>query len=200
MGGQVWELDGLETYPVCLGPFEGDWTTVARPTVEARMLQYEGENLSFNLLALCRSPLDGLRQELAVNIRKLHALKEQISQKPEWASLTNSERTWTSAEDEAALAEFGIQKATVEEAGLEETFREKISKPSFDVPEVLDLQQNLEGEQKRIKSEYISELASMEEDLGRVLGRKKDYTPAIHEWVRKLAEHGVLQELIEDMD
>lgn len=32
-------------------------------------------------------------------------------------------------------------------------------------------------------------------DADEKTGRKKDHTPAIHEWVRKLADHGVLGQL-----
>ena len=34
-----------------------------------------------------------------------------------------------------------------------------------------------------------------ETTIGRILGRTKDHTAAIHEWVKKLAGHGVLRQL-----
>lgn len=37
-----------------------------------------------------------------------------------------------------------------------------------------------------------------EYDTQRILGRMNDYTPAIHEWVQRLAEHGALMELHEE--
>ena len=163
------------------------------------MLQYESDNMSFNLLALCRTPLDTLRQELVTNIRKLLTLEKRILEIPEMSSIAASERTWLNGDDETSLAEYGVSKEDLTTAAAPQSFKDKISKPSFETAEALDLQQSLEDEQKRIRSEYVAELAATDEDEARVLGRKKDYAPAIHEWVKKLAEHGVLQELINNV-
>ena len=197
--GQVWELDGLEEVPVCLGAYADDWTTVARPIIEARMLQYESDSFSFNLLGLCRTPLGALRQELVQNIRKLLTLRDHISNTPEMQSIATDERSWLDGEDEANLAEYGVTKEDVAKAEAPQSFTDKIKNASFESSEAMDLQQSLEDEQKRIRSEYAGELAAIDEDQARVLGRKGDYAPAIHEWVRKLAEHGVLQDLISDI-
>ena len=197
--GKIWELDGLQSDPVCLGQYSDDWTAVVRPIIEARMLQYESDNMSFNLLALCRTPLDTLRQELVTNIRKLLTLEKRILEIPEMSSIAASERTWLNGDDETSLAEYGVSKEDLTTAAAPQSFKDKISKPSFETAEALDLQQSLEDEQKRIRSEYVAELAATDEDEARVLGRKKDYAPAIHEWVKKLAEHGVLQELINNV-
>ncbi|SPO01352.1 uncharacterized protein DNG_04028 [Cephalotrichum gorgonifer] len=43
---------------------------------------------------------------------------------------------------------------------------------------------------------YDAEITSIGTDLERVEGRKKDYTPAIHAWVKILAEKGVLEQLV----
>lgn len=197
--GQVWELDGLNEEPVCLGAYDDDWVTVARPIIEARMLQYESDSFSFNLLGLCRTPLDALRQELVQNIHKLLTLKDHISNTPEMQTIAINERTWLDGEDEATLTEYGLTKEEVAKAEAPQSFRDKITKASFETSEAMDLEQSLEDEQKRIRSEYAAELVAIEEDQARVLGRKRDYAPVIHEWVRKLAEHGVLQDLIDDI-
>jgi hypothetical protein len=42
---------------------------------------------------------------------------------------------------------------------------------------------------------YGVEISALGMDLERVKGRKKDYTPAIHTWVKILAERGVLEEI-----
>ncbi|KAJ9134764.1 Ubiquitin carboxyl-terminal hydrolase [Pleurostoma richardsiae] len=202
---QVWELDGLETQPSCLGPFEGDWTAIARPIIEARMLQYEEDNLSFNLLALCRSPLEAVRQELARNIQRLRVLWDGF-----WARhrehATNVVldpddtlgKKWIHGDDEGELASLGIQKNDILKVQLEESFQTRIRAPDFDLTSALELQQNLEKEQERIVAECFDEIKTIEEDEARFRGRKKDYTPAIHEWIKTLAEHGILQDLVEE--
>ncbi|KAK1830545.1 hypothetical protein QBC39DRAFT_260787 [Podospora conica] len=63
VGQSVWQLDGLEASPVHVaGDFEqgAHWTSAARPVIEARMIAYETEQLSFSLLAMCR---DGMAEE-----------------------------------------------------------------------------------------------------------------------------------------
>ena len=44
-------------------------------------------------------------------------------------------------------------------------------------------------------AQYATEIGALSTDLERVEGRKKDYTPAIHAWMRILAEKGVLEEI-----
>lgn len=194
--GKLWQLDGLQSDPICLGQYADDWTAVARPIIEARMLQYESDNLTFNLLALCRSPLDALRQELLVNIRKLLALEECIPVLREMSSETAAKRGWLHGDHEATLKEYGLHE-DVSKTQVPEVFLKEIAEPTFTTADGLDLEQILEDEQRQIRSEYAAELAATHEDEARVLGRKKNYAPAIHEWIKKLAEHEVLQELID---
>lgn len=42
---------------------------------------------------------------------------------------------------------------------------------------------------------HALEMESLSTDLERVEGRKKDYAPAIHEWMKILAEKGVLEQI-----
>ena len=53
----------------------------------------------------------------------------------------------------------------------------------------------LGAEQKRILAEYDREVRLAGQEATAILGRTKDYTAAVHEWVGKLANHGVLKRL-----
>ncbi|KXJ90598.1 hypothetical protein Micbo1qcDRAFT_234516 [Microdochium bolleyi] len=54
--GQVWELDGFEMQPRCLGSSGTDnWIGVASTAIQERMMN--NEDLSCSLLAVCQSPL-----------------------------------------------------------------------------------------------------------------------------------------------
>ncbi|KAI1180987.1 ubiquitin carboxyl-terminal hydrolase [Nemania sp. FL0916] len=131
---QVWELDGLEEKPLCLGPYPTDtmngWLSVAAETIQNYMASQNDEYLSFNLLAICQSPLVALSQQIAV-----------------------AKESGASAAEVAAL-----------------------------------------------EAEYNAEMATIDESVDMIHARRRDYTPAIHEWVRILAEKGVLHDMIQEMD
>ncbi|KAI0198627.1 cysteine proteinase [Astrocystis sublimbata] len=66
--GQVWELDGLMKMPLCLGPFDPNtpatWLDKAVTAIQNRMARLADESASYNLLAICHSPLLPLRKNL----------------------------------------------------------------------------------------------------------------------------------------
>lgn len=51
------------------------------------------------------------------------------------------------------------------------------------------------ADQAGVLARHDAEINSLWTDLERVEGRKKDYTPAIHAWVKILAEKGVLEQI-----
>lgn len=196
------------------GEYTDDWTAVARPFIETRMLQYESEQLSFNLLALCQSPLSALRRALAANMRSLARLESHRR-----ANNNNNnhdhdhDRANTNPtappgsspidpSDATRLREFGLREADVTItappppplAATQEAERE----PGVpDGGEEEARLQQLGAEQARLRAEYVGELAAMGEDAQRVAARREDYTLAIHTWVDMLASKGVLAELHE---
>lgn len=91
-GDAVYELDGLAPAPVRLGtvpPPSGDaggdaaddsdaWVAVATPAIQARIAQYAASEIRFNLLALCRDRLPGLRAAAAGVAGQLRAVHARI--------------------------------------------------------------------------------------------------------------------------
>ncbi|KAK3313915.1 hypothetical protein B0H66DRAFT_607152 [Apodospora peruviana] len=100
----VWQLDGLQTNPTCIGEFgQGEhWTSVVTPVLEARMLQSEDEQLSFSLLAVHGStdPMSVDESDEAVPGRK----KDHTPAIHEWVK---------------KLAEHGVLARLHEEAQLQ---------------------------------------------------------------------------------
>jgi len=189
VAGHVWELDGLETKPLCLGPHKQgcDWTSVAGPIIESRMQQYENEQLSFSLLSICRSPLARIRTALTDGTPGLRALE---------LNLQRSSLALPRDDNAGELARDGL-----EQDGIPDRVRSIISQnfaPDFDGGVARELYNKLEGEGPEEEAACLSELASLAEDKQKVIGRKKDYTPAIHLWLKILAKHGVLQRLIQN--
>ncbi|KAG5769756.1 hypothetical protein H9Q72_003107 [Fusarium xylarioides] len=198
-GGYVWELDGLQYKPHKLDhvPDTGDWTSVARPQIEGRMLQYEDSQLSFNLLALCQSPLTAYSQTIARAAASLQYLRRDTESLPAFKDLVSAEKPPLDTEDESRLSDFNLTKTDILGAHVPEALQEKLNRPGFDTQRAYELHQELVVDVKAAMGEYRSELMAISDDEQRVKGRKKDYGPALHKWMKKLAEKGVLEEVIE---
>ncbi|KAF4971981.1 hypothetical protein FZEAL_9699 [Fusarium zealandicum] len=196
-GGYVWELDGLQSRPHRLDIVpEGDWTDVARPQIEGRMLQYEDSQLSFNLLALCQSPLAAHSQAVARAAASLHYLDTHMQSCPTFTNLVSAEPKPLNVEDEARLSEFKLGAPDILNQPIPEILLDKIKKPGLDTQSAYELRQDLVVEVKAAMGDYRAELMSIADDEQRVSGRKKDYGPALHTWMKKLAEKGVLEDVI----
>ncbi|KAI5466478.1 hypothetical protein BGZ63DRAFT_411755 [Mariannaea sp. PMI_226] len=196
-GGYVWELDGLRSKPHRLDVVgSDDWTSIARPQIEGRMLQYEESQLSFNLLALCQSPLTALAQAIARAVASLRHLYARMEEYPDCKTLIVAEATPLDINDKAQLSEFNLEKSDIENAEIPEDIREKVSQPNLQASDMYALHQEFVVEVKAAVGEYRAEKMSIADDEQRVKGRKKDYGPALHKWVAKLAEKGVLEDII----
>lgn len=217
VGAEVWELDGLEYRPLNLGTFEGDWTATARPTIEARMLQYEEDQISFNLLALCRAPQRTLAHDLAVNLASLAALDERLAaDETDAATPSSADNNHNHAADDddsrrrqlngasvADLAPYGLTPSAVSSAAVPASLAATLAfSSSATVVELRKLAAALRDEQARVRAEYAAEEAALAEDNARLEGRRRDYTPAIHEWLRRLArldDGATLKRLVDEV-
>lgn len=156
------------------------------------MLQYEDTQFSFNLLALCQSPLEVHARKIAGNLASLRFLQESIQSKLAFEPRDKwIDETITSP----SLSEFQLTASDVENATVPQTFYERVSKVGSS-EEAYELYDSIVVDTKATIGEYRSELFAMAEDEQRVKGRRKDYGPVLHKWVTKLAEKGVLEDLI----
>jgi len=177
-----------------------------QPVLEERMMRYETERLSFSLMALCGDNFSDRRRRLAENIRTLHQLNAELSStNPDWTAsrFADADPDVIYRLDDTRLAAYQLDAEdilTCPESDANQT-------ESANFPEVQTVQAGLElwektaKEQKQIRHEHESELRTslggQESAAAAVFGRTKDHTAAIHEWVKKLAQRGVLKELHE---
>ncbi|GAB1317245.1 Ubiquitin carboxyl-terminal hydrolase [Madurella fahalii] len=202
VGRRVWQLDGLKTAPSYIGEFsEGQhWTSVICPVLEERMKRCGKEQLSFSLLALCGDDLSELRRQLAVNIRSLEDLEKKLGKIPEWStSQPKADPDTICSSTDKALSAYQLDAEDIQGLpdsgpGSSET-GENPGTANGTVESLLDLRKTLGDEQKLVRSEYETRLNLGGQGPTALLGRTKDHTVAIHEWVKKLADHGVLREL-----
>ncbi|KAL7951211.1 hypothetical protein V8C42DRAFT_303417 [Trichoderma barbatum] len=197
--GYVWELDGLRSKPHRIGPIETDetcWTNIARPQIEGRILQYEESQISFNLLALCQRPAAVHSRSIAQAAASIRLLHEHVKHNSEFAGLNDGQLSVL--ENPTELAEFNLRPSDIENTILPKAIQTKISDATTNVDEAYDLHQQLIVDLKVAIGEYRAEMISLVVDEQRVKDRKKDYGQALHRWVSKLAEKGILQDIIEN--
>ncbi|OIW26380.1 cysteine proteinase [Coniochaeta ligniaria NRRL 30616] len=203
VGDEVYQLDGLEKAPACIGKVDADsdWTAIARPFIESRMLQYESEQLSFNLLALCRSPLHQLREELVASITELAQIDHATHKIDPSLGRSFPEGSISSRDDDLCFADFGLPDTLPIDLDAKHTLEtQPLEAGGATLMQKLEARrEELETEQARLKAEYRAEAAMVEDDARRANGRKKDYTPFIHRWVQRLAEQGALQQIAEEV-
>lgn len=181
------------------GTFDGDdWAAEARSRIELRMFQDADEdNFSFNLLAICGSALPAIRQSLALTLRQLLVLDaHQLGR--------GGEGGWAPQPDDllSDVSKFGLDRAAdIESVGdaaaaLPREFTDRIAHAEFGTARALELRAELDAERRRLRAEYAAELSADEDNARRVDGRKKDYGPLLHGWVQKLADKGVLKDIV----
>ncbi|KAL6870268.1 hypothetical protein J3F83DRAFT_735710 [Trichoderma novae-zelandiae] len=199
--GYVWELDGLRSKPHRIGEIGSDgscWTNIARPQIEGRILQYEESQIAFNLLALCQRPVTLHARSIVEAAASIALLKENMKHHGVFTHLVNKQPPVLDVENPADLAEFNLHPSDFHNAELGERRQARISRAASYFDEAWDLYEQFVVDLKVAIGEYRAEMVSLAVDEQRVKDRKKDYGQALHRWVQKLAEKGVLQEMIED--
>ncbi|KAJ6783995.1 hypothetical protein PWT90_06906 [Aphanocladium album] len=198
-GGFVWELDGLRGKPRKLGGFEDEcWTNVARPQIQARMLQYEESQLSFNLLSLCQSPIQRYRQTVLEALVAVRYLDAQMAMQygSSYSKLVSDSDAQLDTEDVQLLAEYDLKPADVSAVIITGAFKAKLESSNLGAADAATLRYELVIEARAAMGEYRGEAMAAMVDEERVTARKKDYGSVLHKWISKLAEKEVLDDII----
>ncbi len=188
-----------------------------RPVLEERMMRYETERLSFSLLALCGDVLAPIRQKLAANIRALADLAPNLPT-PDGENPAKQSATTIHTLTDPRLATYQLDAEDILAAPKSPSHHDhhhhdhhhhdQQHHPDTKPPSASSLWTTLTQEQEHILSEYTAAKQEEEEEeeakMGgqepaAILGRTKDYTGAVHGWVQRLAEHGVLRRLHEEV-
>lgn len=214
--GEVYQLDGLEKAPVSIGKIDPqdaeEWTAVARPYIEARMLQYEDQQLQFNLLAVCGSPLSQLRHELATNIHSYNYLaaklrlrhKQHADASCNGADIAIPKPDGFLTFDDRTIEIYGLYYSDMNMEFGDPNPADLLSWHgagigSRSVGDVRDCLEQLFSEQAHLRATYKTEAMIVEEETERAINRKNDYTQHIHEYIEMLAENGAVAELVKEV-
>ncbi|XWW99963.1 hypothetical protein V2A60_007977 [Cordyceps javanica] len=198
-GGFVWELDGLRGKPRKLGSFDSDdWTSVARPQIEARLLQYEESQLSFNLLSLCQSPLQEYKKSILDTLTAVYLLDAGMTTRhgDAYTTLVSASDMQLDLNDSLLLSAYDLKPediaAELPAASLHLTLCDDMPNAS----EAANRRAELVTQARAAMGEYRGEAMVAMVDEERVTARKKDYGSVLHKWISKLAEKGVLGDII----
>lgn len=167
---------------------------LARPLIEERMQQYEGNQIQFNLLALCNSPLVSIPTDLAVNVKTLTAVESH---------LTRLQSGWNQfiGESESEGIIYGpnsiyrLTQELLDSAQLPKEIMNTLGKPIITAENLFQLRQDLVSAQAALRAGMVDEQSDIDQDNERALSRRNDYTPMIHAWLRFLASNATLKGL-----
>jgi len=160
------------------------------------MHQYEGDQIQFNLLALCRSPQLSIPEELATNICALAAVERALERiQPDWKQFIDM------ADMDNLLRgpdlSFRITQEQLNNVRIPEPLLHKVEGPAMTPSSLLKIRQDLESTQVQLRLAFIEEAAAIEQDDERTMARRHDYTPVIHTWIKMLADKGLLKSLLQ---
>lgn len=203
IGNNVWKLDGMDSYPQDLGPFQdegsspgGDseaWLKVASPIIQDRLDQNDRQG-KFVLMAVVRDPYFNEQKQLLENIRTLRAVDDKLgSLDAEWTLMEGGETSRDVLT--GILTEFEISQKDIDDAQLP-TSAEKLISNEDDLLKLIKYRQDVLQEQKMLRSGVrdAQRVPQDEEEAARL--RKFDYGPFVKGWLNALAEKQVLEDLI----
>ncbi|KAK2794975.1 hypothetical protein FQN52_006854 [Onygenales sp. PD_12] len=187
--GKLWKFDGLERQPQNLGDCSGDsWMDLARPEILSRMAEYEEDQIEFSILGLVRDPIIDLTAQLAVNVKSISAIRDQLSA----LDADSSDNTAIQGQDSF----INIPSETMDQAIVPEDLLVKCRDATQ--AELEGYREELVDKQKAMRIQIAEEQQSSRSDEDYAAGRRHDYGPAVHRWISLLARKKVIEGLVED--
>jgi ubiquitin carboxyl-terminal hydrolase L5 len=164
--------------------------------IEERMQQYEGNQIQFNLLALCKSPLLSIPTELAINVKTLSAVENQLSHlQSEWQQFIGDSESDSVIHGPNVI--YRVSQELLDSALLPKAIIDKLEDSAPTAENLFRMRQELIASQDALRAAMIDEESEIGRDNERALSRRNDYTPMIHTWLRFLASNGALRGLAE---
>lgn len=167
------------------------------PEIQERMIQHQESAVAFSLLALCSSPLPEQRKRALSTVASLRHLHKQKKQDQDDASTNAQEQeTHPSQEETDITSMFQLTEDEIEQSPVTKAVKDFCDKEKTSDEEAMGLRSSLIADIRGVIGQYSELMKEMSEEEERVQGRRKDYSPAIHQWLKILAGKGLLEELI----
>jgi ubiquitin carboxyl-terminal hydrolase L5 len=168
---------------------------LARPIIEERMQCYEGDQIQFNLLSLCKSPLLTVPRELAANVKALQTIEAHLGyRQSDWQQFVGRVDSGSVLRGPSHL--YRLTQELLNTAQLPSSIISKLGNPDIDTESLFRLREELTTAQRPLRAAIVDEGAAIDQDNARAVSRRHDYTPMIHAWIRFLADNGNLQDIV----
>jgi ubiquitin carboxyl-terminal hydrolase L5 len=193
IAGEIWRLDGLDSYPQKFGPCGPDnWLELITSVLQDRM---EGA-LECNLLALVRDPLTVAIHDLAYSIKFQSKIEERLDQ------VISDWRAFGDAPDEDFVSgpnkAYSITQALIDGTELSNDDKNRLFRlDEADSDALLQLRHKNARGQGALRATVNAEKRAAEMDEEKAVDRRNDYGPLLQRWFMMLAENGKLRELHE---
>jgi ubiquitin carboxyl-terminal hydrolase L5 len=213
--GSVWKFDGLERQPQSLGkqpimivgffvnkfrgPYSGeDWLKLVRPHLEARMRDYEEDQIEFSVLSVVKDPLCAFVEDLALNVKRLRVIGECLQKFSNNDSLTSQNG---GCADDIILGPspaFQLTQDDIDLASDSDTSGQHTRDyQTYDLEKLTREDASLRADQRALKVSIQDELQSRQADDDYANGRRYDYTSVVSSWARILARKGIVRDFID---
>ncbi|KAK4612144.1 Ubiquitin carboxyl-terminal hydrolase isozyme L5 [Fulvia fulva] len=205
IGDHVWKLDGLDGQPHDLGSFglggngadggSGDWMHVATPAIQQRMMDFAGESVAFNLMAVVRDPAVKEHQELVQNVKAIQAYDKKLDKVSEgWREFEGAE---TRKDVVTGITpEFGIAQLDIEQASLPPEVEDNVTAHDH-VTDLIKLRAKVIAQQTFLRANLRDASWQSKDDQDKARHRRHDYNSFVTGWLGALAEKEVLADLLE---
>lgn len=130
-------------------------------------------------------------------IAALRTIQSRMKGNSGFTNITAENEPLLNMHDEAQLAEFNLCKEDIENAKLPARLESALFCPEWQTDDAYDMYQSFRIQLRSAIDEFRVESFSAEEEDRRVKNRKRDYGGALHCWTKKLAEKGVLEDIIQ---
>jgi ubiquitin carboxyl-terminal hydrolase L5 len=198
INGELWKLDGMDDQPLNLGPCDQDtWLHSVAPLIQASMTDLSEENIDFSLLAVVQDPLYNDTTDLAVNIKTMQQIDEELAKvDPNWPVHEDAADCLGDESLDGASEDYKVTVEMIDSAQISSANHEKFQKPQS-VGALLKLKKCLISQQKMLKSSIRSGKAEEDERQEQVNMRRRDFGPLIQWQLMDLIDNGVLDELLD---
>ncbi|KAI2084935.1 hypothetical protein LOZ35_006717 [Ophidiomyces ophidiicola] len=171
----------------------GDWLDLAKPEIQSRMAEYEEDQIEFSILSLARDPIFGLVHQLAVNVKSLAAVEDQLRDRHSIHNIEPCDGATVTGPDSS----FNLTAHILDGARVSEDDIDSYKSASKDI--LLDFRKVLLDVQREIRLSIKEEQQTRDADQGYARKRRHDYGPAVYKWVQILASKGLVECLAEEM-
>lgn len=171
-----------------------DWLDLVKPNIITRMDEYEEGQIEFSILSLGRDPLPDLIDQLAVNVKSLESLRQQIASHNEGAQDADLAHV---TRDNTILGpddSYGLTGTRLDQVRVPQDLQERYQRCS--VAEACHYLHGLGCSQQALRMAIREEQESHQADDDYAMGRRYDYGPAVRTWVRFLARKRMIEDLV----